>query len=267
MRIDRARVLALSLASLAAFRGCAPAEARLPPAPTAEPPHPVAPDAPDAPAAAVDAPLPTQIKDAHELVVRGEPAAFTLGPAAIAIDGREIPLTAYPGAPVEEIARAITRVPAALRAVLTAIEVSATPSPNDAAWTKRYGLPVLAGMSTAPSGKVTIFPHGIDELTNPDHDVFVRNLFHELGHAWSLHDWKESPAAGVAWIAAIKSDRGAPSKYALSSFRKSGLPFEDVAEATALYFLTRGTPAFAAHREAMPARFALLDARFPLGRP
>ena len=214
-------------------------------------------------AVAIDPPsLPTQIKRRARSRGSGDAAAFTLKATSLAIDGREIPFSAYPGAPVDEIARSIARVPAALRAVLTAVEVSAAPSPNDAVWAKTYGLPVLAGMSTAPSGKVTIFPHGIDELKDSDRDVFVRNLLHELGHAWSLHDWKERPAAAETWMAAIKSDRRAPSKYALYAFRKSGLPSEDASEATALYFLTRGTPAFDGYRAGMPARFALLDARF-----
>jgi hypothetical protein len=222
------------------------------------------PRAPSEPSArADDPPLPAQIKTAHDLVVRGDPAPFRLGATSIAIDGREVPLEAYAGAPVDEIARAFARVPAPLRAVVSGFEVKATPSPNDAAWTKRYGLPVLAGMTTAPTGKVTIYPHGLEELADPDHDVFVRNLMHELGHAWSLHDWKAAPESANAWIAAIRGDRAAPSKYALYSFRKSGLPFEDAAEATALYFLTRGTPAFEAYRRALPHRFALLDARFP----
>ena len=83
-----------------------------------------------------------------------------------------------------------------------------------------------------------------------------------IGHCWSLRDWARDPSAKDAWLDAIARDGTAPSTYAALSFRKSGLPHEDVAEATALYFLVLGTPGFDAHRAAMPARFALLAARF-----
>ena len=221
---------------------------------------------PPPPAQVVHA-LPIQIKQAHDLHVRGEPAAFMLAPTALeatslVIDGREIPFTAYAGAPVDDIARSFARVPAPLRGLVTAIVITDVPSANDAALSKKYGLPVLAGMSTAPSGEVTIYPHGIDELHDPDPDVFTRNWMHELGHCWTLHDWGATPATQDAWVAAIKSDHGVPSKYARVAFRNSGWPYEDGAEATALYFLVLGTPAFDSYRETMPARFALLHDRF-----
>ena len=115
-------------------------------------------------------------------------------------------------------------------------------------------------MTAGASGDITIYPHGIAELA--DEDVFVRNVMHELGHVWSQQAWNADPAARRTWLDAIASDPAAPSRYAMSSFRGSGDPDEDAAEATALYFLVRGTPAYERYRSAMPARFASLVARF-----
>jgi hypothetical protein len=140
------------------------------------------------------------------------------------------------------------------------LTVSATPSPLDAMYTKKYKAPVEAGMTSNATGNVTIYPHGIAELADPD--GFVRNFMHELGHTWSLAAWKADPAARQRWLAAIASDPKAPSYYAAVSFKSSGEPFEDAAEATALYFVTRGTPLFARYRAVMPARFALVAERF-----
>ena len=210
--------------------------------------------------------MPLQIKEAHGLPVRGERAPFTLGApsstTSLAIDGREIPIASYEGAPLDLVAQSIARVPSALRDLLTRVVISPTASPDDAAWSEKYRLPVLAAMGAVASGRISIFPHGIAQLRLPDGDVFVRNLMHELGHCWSLRDWALAPAGKEAWMNAITSDRGAPSHFAILSFRHSGWPHEDVAEATALYFLIRGTPAFDTYRTTMPARFALLDARF-----
>jgi hypothetical protein len=62
----------------------------------------------------------------------------------------------------------------------------------------------------------------------------------------------------------IASDPSAPSAYARTSYRSSGAPDEDAAEATALYFLVLGTPAFDAYRAAMPKRFGLIATRFAI---
>ena len=211
--------------------------------------------------------IPVQIKSAHDLAVGGEAVPFALErrdtTTALSIDGREIPIAAYEGAPLEVIARSIARVPSPLRALLSRIVISLEANPKDAAWSQTYGLPVLAGMGAVGSGRITIYPHGIDQLALPDgEDVFVRNLMHELGHCWSLADWTRQPSDQEAWVRAIASDPSAPSQLAALSFRNSGLPYEDAAEATALYFLVRGAPSFDAYRAAMPARFALLAARF-----
>jgi hypothetical protein len=58
--------------------------------------------------------------------------------------------------------------------------------------------------------------------------------------------------------------QGAPAPFTLAAgpFRNSGRPDEDVAEATALYFLTVGTQGFEGYRAVMPGRFALVRGRF-----
>jgi hypothetical protein len=210
--------------------------------------------------------LPLQIKEDHRLPVRGVPVPFTLaaleGTTRIMIDGRQIPVSSYQGAPLHEIASSVARVPRALRNLLACLVISPKANATDAAWSQRYGLPVLAAMGATASGRVSIYPHGIDQLRLPDGDVFVRNLMHELGHCWSLREWSVRPSARAAWLAAMASDASAPSKFAAISFRNSGEPYEDAAESTALYFLVLGTPAFGSHRALMPRRFALLDAHF-----
>jgi hypothetical protein len=115
-------------------------------------------------------------------------------------------------------------------------------------------------MSTGMAGDITIYPYGIAELR--DEDFFVKNLMHELGHVWSRRAWRDDPVSQQAWRDAIARDPDPPSEYARTSFRNSGALDEDAAEATALYFVERGTAAFARYRARMPARFALLAARF-----
>ncbi len=213
--------------------------------------------------------LPLQIKADARLAVVGPAAPFTLegsgGKTMLAIDGRRFPLAANPGAPVAEIARCIARVPRALRNLFSRVFVSPVPNPADEAWAQRYELPVRSGMGALSSGDgtIVIYPYGISTLHLSNGDLFVRGLMHELGHCWSLHDWAHVPGAKKAWLAAIASDPGVASRYAQDALKNSGLAFEDAAETTALYFLTLGTDSFESYRATMPARFALLAARFP----
>jgi len=211
---------------------------------------------------------PLQIKDDTSLPVRGAPAFFSLDVrssiAWLSIDDRRLPIAPPSDGLVERIARSVARVPKALRHALTGIKVSPVPNPADAMWAERYGLPVLSGMGAdaAGSGWVFIYPHAFERPTDTNDDGFVRGLMHELGHCWSLRDWSCVPTSKEAWRDAIASDRVAPSMYADLSYRNSGQPDEDAAEATALYFSVVDTPALKFHRDRMPARFALLDARF-----
>lgn len=203
-----------------------------------------------------------QIKSAHALAAPTAVAAYSMAPGAIAIDGRAIPITGT--GPVDAIAHGLARVPPELRAQLESLAISPVPDPHDAMFARKYGMPVQAGMSTGLHGDVTIYPYGLAELR--DEDFFVKNLMHELGHAWSRRAWRDDPASAQAWRDAIASDPDPPSELARTSFRNSDALDEDAAEATALYFVERGTPAFDRYRARMPARFALLAARFAPAR-
>jgi hypothetical protein len=210
------------------------------------------------PAPADELPMPTQIKSERDLVIHAIAVPYTLSAGTLSIDGREIPIAG--DGPLDRIARGIARVAPELRALVHTIAISPTPSLLDEVWAKKYKLPVLAGMTSNADGEITIYPHGIDELADPD--GFVRNLLHELGHTWSLRAWHDDRGTYVAWLAAIDTDRASPSRYAAMSFKSSGSPAEDAAEATALYFAVRGTAKLEHYRAAMPARFALIEARF-----
>lgn len=203
-------------------------------------------------------PVVRQIKSTHELRAPAEVAPYRVGDHGIEIDGRWLPVTGE--GPLAPIAHAFARVPPELRPLAHALIFSATASANDDYFAKKYKMPVKAGMSTAVSGDITIYPYGMAELQ--DEDFFVKNLMHELGHAWSLVAWQDDPASATAWRTAIASDADPPSEYARMSFRSSGAMDEDAAEATALFFVERGTPDFERYRRRMPARFALLTARF-----
>lgn len=226
----------------------------------------VACSAPPAPPPAAPAPpqpllVVRQIKSAPQFPAPTAVAAYSVTADAIALDGRSIALTGT--GPWDAIAHELARVPAELRGVLQTLAVSAEPSPNDAYFARKYKLPVKAGMSTGLHGDITIYPYGLAELRG-NADMFVKNFMHELGHAWSRIAWREDPNARQAWLDAIAADPGVASDYARTSFRSSGAPDEDAAEATALFFLVRGTPRFEPYRAAMPRRFALIAARFGL---
>jgi hypothetical protein len=212
-------------------------------------------------------PVVRQIKTAPEFPAPTAVATYSVDDEAhaIAIDGRRIPIAGDgPGdGEIDSIAHGLARVPRELRDVLQTLAISPTPSPNDAYFAAKYQLPVKAGMATGTHGDITIFPYGL-ELMHRSESILVKNFMHELGHAWSRIDWQADPKARDAWLAAIASDPGVASEYARTSFKSSGAPDEDVAEATALFFLVRGTPRFEPYRAAMPARFALIAKRFGL---
>ena len=245
-----------------------------PPPPAAPPVVAVAPE-PDPP------PVVHQVKSARELAAPTAVAAYAVRDGEIDIDGRTIPVTgAGPiercgsAAPrtnaercrgsIDAIAHDFARVPRELRDLLQTLAISAVPSPNDAYFSAKYKLPVKAGMSTGLHGDITIYPYGLAELGERDESMFVKNFMHELGHAWSRIAWAHDASAKAAWLAAIASDPSAPSEYARMSFRSSGAADEDAAEATALFFLERGTPAFDAYRTVMPKRFELIAQRFAI---
>jgi hypothetical protein len=213
-------------------------------------------------------PVVAQIKSAHELAAPTAVAAYEVGSGEIRIDGRAIPVTG--DGPLDGIARDFARCPRELRDQLQTLAISPVPNPNDAYFRDKYKLPVQAGMSTGLHGDVTIYPYGLAELRAEstaqvdDDAMFVKNFMHELGHAWSRIAWARDASAKAAWLDAIASDPSVPSEYARMAFRNSGAPDEDAAEATALFFIERGTPAFDAYRAAMPKRFGLIAKRFAI---
>jgi hypothetical protein len=215
------------------------------------------------PAAATPTPAPPvvrQIKSAPELAAPTAVAPYQVGSGEIRIDGRAIPVAG--DGPLDGIAHDFARCPRELRDLLQTLAISPVPNANDAYFRDKYKLPVQAGMSTGLHGDITIYPYGLAELR--DESMFVKNFMHELGHAWSRIAWARDASAKAAWEAAIASDPSAPSEYARISYRSSGAPDEDAAEATALFFLERGTPAFDAYRAAMPKRFGLIATRFAI---
>lgn len=180
------------------------------------------------------------------------------------IDGRSIPVYVphdgqyHPPVqlPIDEVAQAIAELPPESRARVKTVSVNPVPSPMDAYWAKQYNMPDFASwMTCGPEGGVDIFPANSQQPEN----AVVSSLIHETGHAWSVSGWGENDAGPrwQPWEKAIKLDGPLPpSQYAQSS------PEEDVAESTALYLSTRGTPAFNEFRAMFPHRFALLDAQF-----
>jgi hypothetical protein len=235
------------------------------------------------PAASPAPPVVRQIKSAPELAAPTAVAPYEVGSGEIRIDHRVIPVIGPTGRSdtIDAIAHDFARVPRQLRDLLQTLAISAVPSPNDAYFAAKYKLPVNAGMATGLHGDITIFPYGLAELRGElgerrarstaegsaqldDGAMFVKNFMHELGHAWSRIAWASDASAKAAWLAAIASDPSAPSEYARISLRNSGAPDEDAAEATALYFLVLGTPAFDAYRAAMPKRFGLIAQRFAI---
>ncbi len=210
-----------------------------------------------------------QIKSDRCLTVATSSVAFSLdeyGEATtLFIDDRIVPIETHAGLPRSTVLRVVAefaRVPAPLRALLTRLRFYAAASDRDAEWGRIYGLPVAAGMGAVASGRVNVYPRGLASLDAEDGDAFARGMMHELGHVWSLRAWVEDESAQAAWREAIARDEGTPSAYARRSYAHSGLPYEDAAEATALYFLVRGTAVEATHRAQLAARFTLLDERF-----
>ena len=252
-RTPRSRDAFLAACASVAMYGCGSASQT--PAPASTPPVAALP-APSPPPPPV---LPRQIKSEHSLIAPTAVAPYALVADAIRIDGRDVPLAGT--GPRDAIAHGLARVPPELRAIVRSLTISAVDNPTDEAWAAKYRMPVRAGMSANADGEIEIYPYGLLELR--DESFFVKNLLHEIGHAWSLRAWRDDSRALSAWLAAIAKDPGVPSQYAQGSFRASGSPAEDAAEATALYFIVRGTPDEERYRAQMPARFALIAARFP----
>jgi hypothetical protein len=156
----------------------------------------------------------------------------------------------------KQIALTLAEMPAESRAQIKSVSADPVQNPDDAYWAKEYNMPGFTSFMTCGSeGAADIYPQTFQD-TQAD---IVESLTHETGHAWSMREWGDlgTEAKWNAWEKACKDDGPlAPSQYAKSS------SLEDVAETTALYLMTRGTPAFDEYRAAFPHRFKLLDQEF-----
>lgn len=153
----------------------------------------------------------------------------------------------------------IASLPPESRALVKTVTVNPVANPQDAYWAKAYDMPgFVSWMTCGAKGGVSIYPLNYAEPV----DESVNSLTHETGHAWSMAAWggDDSGPKWAAWNQAISEDGPiTPSQYAESS------PEEDVAESTALYLNSRGTPAFDEYRQLFPNRFAILDRQFGRG--
>lgn len=170
----------------------------------------------------------------------------------LVVGDQQISVVAPEGTDLTRVAKLVSGLAPELRRQITSISVNPVANPDDAYWSKIYKQPVMAGMSCGAQGLLTIYPHGLEQTD----DVFVRNLAHETGHTLSMRWWGGADVTKPEWGPwkdAMAKDVIAPSTYATAS------PVEDVAEAIAMYFMTKGTKAFDEYRAMMPARFAVLD--------
>ena len=183
------------------------------------------------------------------------PGAPGLKRIACAVAGRAIPLDIASSLDAPAIAArigdALASVPAEVRAQLSSVFVSDAKNPDDDYFSELYGVEVLAAMGCGKEGRLHVFP----EAMKQDRDTFVRNLFHEAGHTFSIRAWgrDEAGAGWNPWRAAAAEDVIAPSYYATCSVH------EDAAETFLLYLISRGTPAFKEYQAMFPKRFALIE--------
>ena len=155
-----------------------------------------------------------------------------------------------------EVALAVAELPRESRALVQIIRLNPDANPDDASWAKAYGTQGFSSfMSCDANGQLDIYP---TRDPNPVKNI-MENMNHEAGHVWSLKLWghDESAAAWNPWREAVAADGLPSSAYGASSLR------EDVAESTALYLTTRGTPRGEVYRAMYPHRFALLAKHFP----
>lgn len=157
---------------------------------------------------------------------------------------------------VTEVAAALASMPAQSRELLSEVRLSPDENRDNDSWAKEFHLPVFSAYMSIDSeaGALDIYP-----TKNASPVKLLRdNLGHEAGHVWSIRAWgrDDKAAAWEPWRKAIEAD-GLP----VSGYGKSS-PSEDVAEATVLFLMTRGTPRFADFKALYPNRFAILAKQF-----
>lgn len=225
----------------------------------------------------------------HQFRGSGEPATSF----EIRLRGRAVPVfvaeRALYGelkqASVEDIAGALARLPAESLALVRAVRLNPVGNPQDDHWDRVYrahlappgepsrsqpsvgaGKPAekfRSSMTWEPDGTVTVYPI-TNARTAKEHSV---DFVHETGHILSQARfgpsmnkaswWRPGGAWWRRWDEAQAKDGLAVSKYGRNSSD------EDLAEATALYLSTRGTPAHDEYRRLHPNRFAILDESYP----
>jgi hypothetical protein len=158
----------------------------------------------------------------------------------------------------QEVATALSHLPPETLRLVHRVVIHSEPNPHDKFWEQEYGRPDFRSYMTAGAdGTVDIYP-----TTHATPEPFLEtSLIHESGHLWSnrLLGPDHTGSRWTQWKKAAGADRLAPSNYATSS------PAEDIAETSALYLSTRGTPAFDEYRKLFPNRFAYLDVLYPSG--
>ena len=155
----------------------------------------------------------------------------------------------------DELANAFAMLPVQSRQLLSTIRLSPTNDPDEGHWAEKYQKRAFSTyMSVDEQGTVDVYP----TLSASNVKYLKHNLLHEAGHVWSIRVWgrDETAPAWAPWRDAMKADGLPVSLYGEES------PLEDVAEATALFLGTRGTPLFAEFRQLYPHRFKILTEQF-----
>ena len=214
---------------------------------------------------------PTDVKD-YDGFASGKADALRY---EVEIDGRKIPVY-LPKNPdpnetyhtIDEAAKGLAALPAAVRNRVNSVKVEPGRNPNDAHWEKEYGIPNFRSYMTAGAdGNINIYPG------KQSQEVMDVSMVHETGHILSgqvlgdtddpLRRFKDAlgdlfgKTTWNDWKKAMGKDGVYPSEYAKTAAKSS--PGEDFSEALALYVKVKGTPREAEIRAIMPERFALLD--------
>ena len=151
-----------------------------------------------------------------------------------------------------EVAAALSALPPIIRRQVRAVELNRGRNPDDGYIGEVFGEAEFRSyMSCAADGIIHVFPMG-EPISMA---VMTASLVHEVGHAVSYTRWGRDSdgAAWQPWREAMSSDVDVPSEYGRHSAA------EDFAEALRVYFEVRGTPAEAARRQSLSARFAVID--------
>jgi hypothetical protein len=160
-------------------------------------------------------------------------------------------------ASIQDIAAALSHLPAPVRALIKTVVLNPVDNPEDAFWRTQpnFSPTMRAFMTAGEDGTVHIYPSSPAPASDLRRIASLAGTFtHEAAHVLQpLVD--ADPALKALWDAAAASDDVRASSYAFSSRG------EDFAESFALYSTSRLSPEMhAAMRNLMPQRFAAFDA-------